>query len=165
MPTSGVGRPLGGQLFLLHTAPRTNTDSSTTSGGDTTRRRCIQWARGDSNPYDLSLRILSPLRLPFRHLPSGLGGTRTLTRKNRILSPARLPVPPRAHCFYLEPPVRIELTAYRLQGGCSTTELQGRPYRLHDPDVMLMPAIATWHGFSRAKAPVRENGSLIASPL
>jgi hypothetical protein len=25
-----------------------------------------------------------------------------------------------------EPPVRIELTTYRLQGGCSTTELQGR---------------------------------------
>ncbi len=27
---------------------------------------------------------------------------------------------------YLEPPVRIELTTYRLQGGCSTTELQRR---------------------------------------
>jgi hypothetical protein len=27
----------------------------------------------------------------------------------------------------LEPPVRIELTTFRLQGGCSTTEL-GRPY-------------------------------------
>ena len=25
----------------------------------------------------------------------------------------------------VEPPVRIELTTYRLQGGCSTTELQG----------------------------------------
>ena len=26
----------------------------------------------------------------------------------------------------VEPPVRIELTTYRLQGGCSTTELQRR---------------------------------------
>ncbi len=26
----------------------------------------------------------------------------------------------------MEPPVRIELTTYRLQGGCSTTELQRR---------------------------------------
>ena len=27
----------------------------------------------------------------------------------------------------MEPPVRIELTTFRLQGGCSTTEL-GRPF-------------------------------------
>ena len=27
---------------------------------------------------------------------------------------------------FMEPPVRIELTTFRLQGGCSTTEL-GRP--------------------------------------
>ena len=27
---------------------------------------------------------------------------------------------------YLEPPVRIELTTFRLQGGCSTTELGRR---------------------------------------
>jgi hypothetical protein len=29
----------------------------------------------------------------------------------------------------MEPPVRIELTTFRLQGGCSTTEL-GRPVTL-----------------------------------
>ena len=34
----------------------------------------------------------------------------------------------------MEPPVRIELTTYRLQGGCSTTELQGRRRRsLREP--------------------------------
>lgn len=31
------------------------------------------------------------------------------------------------YCGQMEPPVRIELTTFRLQGGCSTTEL-GRPF-------------------------------------
>ena len=30
-----------------------------------------------------------------------------------------------------EPPVRFELTTYRLQGGCSTTELQGRTRKVY----------------------------------
>ena len=38
---------------------------------------------------------------------------------------------------HAEPPVRIELTTYRLQGGCSTTELQGRIYVLTtDPEIL-----------------------------
>ena len=32
--------------------------------------------------------------------------------------------------FEVEPPVRIELTTFRLQGGCSTTELGRRIQRL-----------------------------------
>ena len=32
--------------------------------------------------------------------------------------------------FSLEPPVRIELTTFRLQGGCSTTELGRRLQRV-----------------------------------
>ena len=31
---------------------------------------------------------------------------------------------------FMEPPVRIELTTFRLQGGCSTTELGRRNQRL-----------------------------------
>ena len=49
----------------------------------------------------------------------------------------------------MEPPVRIELTTYRLQGGCSTTELQGRRRRsLKEPrDVLLVvrgKQVASW---------------------
>ena len=29
----------------------------------------IKWARWESNPHGLTRRILSPLRLPFRHSP------------------------------------------------------------------------------------------------
>ena len=49
----------------------------------------------------------------------------------------------------MEPPVRIELTTYRLQGGCSTTELQGRRRRsLKESPVTLLVVrgkqVASW---------------------
>ena len=43
-----------------------------------------------------------------------------------LLRPVCLPIPPPGHYLKLVPDVGIELTTYRLQGGCSTTELNRR---------------------------------------
>ena len=74
----------------------------------------------------------------------------TRTPKIWLLRPTRIPIPSpgqnlhiethyssaeqfdcSAVCFYMVPDVGIELTTYRLQGGCSTTELIRHIYTLN----------------------------------
>jgi len=81
--------------------------------------------------------------IAFRSQLSKLGAPEeTRTPKIWLLRPTRIPIPSpgqnlhiethyssaeqfdcSAVCFYMVPDVGIELTTYRLQGGCSTTEL------------------------------------------